>query len=274
MDESFSHQLHGSAYSYFFTGEHGVLQDGMGRTLGKGQRLIMVHAITKQDPLAACDDAGLPVQKGWFKPEESGKGRQERGPMGEEDIAEMLWQAKITSGDCHHGMTDKMFMEWLEKRLASAFKDALGNNEMILVLDNGSYHHGYDPEVGVPETNTKKHNTELLRKYKAGRITVQREERDGKGGKKVVVHNSPSRTPGVAVVLAVRRYSIGHSSLLSAQISPTNLRRKLSVHGEARVAADLDPPLKCHLFSRSSCFGKIVSNMPASTTVRSMGAVP
>lgn len=60
---------------------------------------------------------------------------------------------------------------------------------MILVLDNASHHHGYDSEVGVPETNTKMHNTALLRKNGAGRITVQREESDGKGGKKVVTRN-------------------------------------------------------------------------------------
>ena len=35
MDESFVHQLHGSAYSYFFMDEAGVVQDGMRRTSGK-----------------------------------------------------------------------------------------------------------------------------------------------------------------------------------------------------------------------------------------------
>ena len=35
MYESFVHQLHGSAYSYFFMDEAGVVQDGMRRTSGK-----------------------------------------------------------------------------------------------------------------------------------------------------------------------------------------------------------------------------------------------
>ena len=60
---------------------------------------------------------------------------------------------------------------------------------MVIVLDNASYHHGFDSEVGVPESNTKAHNTVLLRKYGAEKITVQREESDGKGGKKVVTGN-------------------------------------------------------------------------------------
>lgn len=36
MDESFVHQAHGSPYSYFPSDEDGVVQDGIGRTTGKG----------------------------------------------------------------------------------------------------------------------------------------------------------------------------------------------------------------------------------------------
>ena len=45
MDETLVHQLHGSDYSYFFMDEAGVLQDGMGRTSGKGLRVIMVLSL-------------------------------------------------------------------------------------------------------------------------------------------------------------------------------------------------------------------------------------
>ena len=45
MDEGFVHQAQGSAYSYFFTDENGVVDDGFGRTTGKGLRMIMVHTI-------------------------------------------------------------------------------------------------------------------------------------------------------------------------------------------------------------------------------------
>ncbi|CAN0312171.1 unnamed protein product [Ectocarpus sp. 4 AP-2014] len=175
MDESFCHQLHGSAYSYFLTDDDGVVQDGMGRTSGKGLRMIMVHAITKGGALAAVDENNFPIPEGWFKPKDKGKGRQGAGSMGTEETAEMLWQAKRATGDYHDAMTDKMFMEWLERRLAPAFKAKYGNKKMILVLDNASYHHGYDAEVGVPESNSKGYNTGLLRKYKRRKITVERE---------------------------------------------------------------------------------------------------
>lgn len=60
MDESFVHQAHGSAYSYFPSDEHGVVHDGIGRTTGKGLRMIMVHTITKWGPLAQVSD-GFPI---------------------------------------------------------------------------------------------------------------------------------------------------------------------------------------------------------------------
>ena len=39
----------------FFMDEAGVVQDGMGRTSGKGLLVIMVHAVTKDGPLVSRD---------------------------------------------------------------------------------------------------------------------------------------------------------------------------------------------------------------------------
>ncbi|CAN0419128.1 unnamed protein product [Ectocarpus fasciculatus] len=181
MDESFVHQAHGSPYSYFPSDENGVVQDGIGRTTGKGLRMIMVHAITKWGPLAKfCD--GFPIEEGWFKETGSGKKKME-----DEDTAEFLWQAKLAKGDYHAAMTDSMFMEWLEHRLSPAYNaiPEFEGKKMILVLDNASYHHGFDAEVKVPETNTKKHNVDLLRKFGAKSIRVKRKE----GEQGFVEHN-------------------------------------------------------------------------------------
>ncbi|CAN0476883.1 unnamed protein product, partial [Ectocarpus sp. 8 AP-2014] len=72
-------------------------------------------------------------------------------------------------------MTDSMFMEWLEHRRSPAFNaiPEFEGKQIILVLDNASYHHGFDAEVKVPETNTKKHNVDLLRKFGAKSIRVE-----------------------------------------------------------------------------------------------------
>ena len=175
MDESFVHQAHGSAYSFFPSDEDGVVQDGMGLTSGKGLRMIMVHAITKWGPLAKLCD-GFPIEEGWFKTKEGGKGKQggKDSSLEDAETAEFLWQAKLAKGDYHAEMTDQMFMEWLERRLTPAYKAEFKDKKMILVLDNASYHHGFDEEVKVPETNTKKHNVELLRRLGVRSIKVKR----------------------------------------------------------------------------------------------------
>lgn len=80
-------------------------------------------------------------------------------------------------------MTDKMFMTWLEKRLTPAFKKLFGDKKVILMLDNAWYHHGYDHDVKVPETNSKNFDTEVLRKHGYTHITLKRSVDDGRGGK-------------------------------------------------------------------------------------------
>ena len=190
MDESFVHQLHGSAYSYFFTDKDGVVQDGMGRKSGKGQRMIMVHAITKEGPLVTRGEGDFPIPEGPFAPKANGRGKQRSGDMGSVSTAECLWQAKHGKGDYHDAMTDKMFMDWLEKRLTPAFRTVFGEHKkMILVLDNAAYHHEYNEEVKVPESNTKKYNTELLQKHGVQYIKVPRPREDGEGKSTTVWRN-------------------------------------------------------------------------------------
>lgn len=65
-----------------------------------------------------------------------------------------------------------MFKDSLTRRRQPAFKGAFPCIEIILVLGNASYHHGYDPEVRVPETNTQAYNTDMPRQYKANGVTV------------------------------------------------------------------------------------------------------
>ncbi|CAM9976181.1 unnamed protein product [Ectocarpus sp. 8 AP-2014] len=209
MDESFVHQAHGSPYSYFPSDEDGVVQDGIGRTTGKGLRMIMVHAITKWGPLAKlCDE--FPIEEGWFK--ETGSGKKE---MEYEETAEFLWQAKLAKGDYHAAMTDSMFMEWLEHRLSPAFNATpeFEGKQMILVLDNASYHHGFDAEVKVPETNTKKHNVDLLRKFGAKSIRVERNE----GEQGVVEYNFEVPTePGSSFPAGNREGGVSRAEVATA----------------------------------------------------------
>ncbi|CAB1120820.1 unnamed protein product [Ectocarpus sp. CCAP 1310/34] len=153
MDESFVHQAHGSAYSYFPSDDTGVMQDGIGRTTGKGLRMIMVHAIAKHGPLAELQER-FPIREGWFKAKENRAKKINPGEadfeMSDEQTAEFLWQAKLATGDYHNAMTDGMFMQWLKHRLTPAFDAQFKNKKMFLVLDNASYHHHcFDEELKV-----------------------------------------------------------------------------------------------------------------------------
>ncbi|CAB1103515.1 unnamed protein product [Ectocarpus sp. CCAP 1310/34] len=192
MDESFVHQAHGSPYSYFPSDDDGVVQDGIGRTTGKGLRMIMVHAITKWGPLAKLCD-GLPIEEGWFK--ETGSGKKE---MEDEETAEFLWQVKLAKGDYHAAMTDSMFMEWLEHRLNPAYNaipDFKGKR-MILVLDN-----------------TKKHNVDLLRMFGVNSIRVKRKE----GEQGVVEHNLEVPTePGPSFPAGNREGGVSRAEVATA----------------------------------------------------------
>lgn len=55
-------------------------------------------------------------------------------------------------------------------------------DKMTMILDNAPYHHGYDRDAKVPETNNK-YNTGRLRKHGAPRIIVKRGDPGGRGGK-------------------------------------------------------------------------------------------
>ena len=106
---------------------------------------------------------------------------------------------------------------------------------MILVLDNAAYHHGLDSEIGVPESNTKVHNTVLSRKYGAEKVAVQREESHGKGGKKVVTQNVEVPEPGSFPNSNSKTWQwcyssgvgVGHSGVLFQLRHPEKLTEKV-----------------------------------------------
>ena len=197
MDENFVHQLHASAYSYFERDNKGVVHGGFGRTSGKGQRMIMVHAITKHGPLVTRDGDGFPIPEGPFKPKADGRGREGPGNLCEVPTAEFLWQAKHAKGDYHAAMTDKMFMDWIKMRLTPAFEKKFGKDKKkILILDNATYHHGYNEEVKVPESNSKTYNTSLLQNHGVKRIRVERAGDNCQGRSLITTHNFEVPEPG------------------------------------------------------------------------------
>lgn len=85
------------------------------------------------------------------------------------------------AGNYHVAMTDHTLKDWLTHRPIPVFKAVIfGDKEMILILDNASYHHGFDLEVDVRESDSKKHNTELLHTFGVQEIKVRRKVARGR----------------------------------------------------------------------------------------------
>ena len=125
MDESYVHQNHFPEKCWFHPDRPQVT-----RPAGKGQRLIIVYAITKDGLLRYCpagDDK--PPCPGEFD-------------SGIYPTSEMIYRAKSARGDYHDQMDCDMFMLWMERRLVPAFEAKYPGKIMVLCLDNAPYHHG------------------------------------------------------------------------------------------------------------------------------------
>lgn len=169
----------------------------------RGGRIIIVHAITRDGPLVAnsfSDSQGFPRRGGWFLKEDGRRssscdagssGGTSDAPSGgaggdntedgggcrtkisELPTAEMLFPAGEKTGA--DDMDAETFMKWMKRRLVPAFREKYGDKEMILVLDNASYHHGMADDWKSPLKATKAVNAALLRDLGVNTITVRRD---------------------------------------------------------------------------------------------------
>jgi len=58
----------------------------------------------------------------------------------------MIWSADKVNGDYHKNMNSTNFLLWLNNNLFPTFQILFSSKKMILVLDNGSYHHALGPD--------------------------------------------------------------------------------------------------------------------------------
>lgn len=78
-----------------------------------------------------------------------------------------------TRGDYHRIMDYEVFIEWIERRLLSVFRDTYGD-KIIFLLGNAPYHHGMAADwSNSPLKATKAVNAALFRDLGEGTITVQ-----------------------------------------------------------------------------------------------------
>ena len=93
------------------------------RPTGKGKRLVLLHAFTKD---------------GWLANDTSiHNDRVDQLSFS----CELIYEAEKGDGDYHDNMNGSIYMQWLNNRLLVAFNKRYPRQKMVLVLDNASYHH-------------------------------------------------------------------------------------------------------------------------------------
>jgi hypothetical protein len=98
------------------------------RPSGKGKRLVLLHAFTKD---------------GWLAFDRSvHNDRADQLSFS----CELIYEAEKGDGDYHDNMNGSIYMQWLNNRLMVAFNKLYPRRKMVLVLDNASYHHVRGPD--------------------------------------------------------------------------------------------------------------------------------
>jgi transposase len=133
-DESYCYQNHSAKNSY-------VHKDSViNKSTSKGERLIILHAITDKVPIAELDDNGYPICDLFQGDGENDNPKFYKRPDGKL-TAECMWKASIRTGDYHDNMNSEMFYQWVVNKLVPTFEKLNRGKQMVLILDNAAYHH-------------------------------------------------------------------------------------------------------------------------------------
>jgi len=166
IDESYIHCSHQFQYCWALSsdpqGHHTKAAPG------KGKRLIILHAMTK-DGLLHMEQRG-----------------RNTDPL-TNDVSnsfpscEFIFEAALDSENFHKNMNSTVFMQWVRNRLMPTFQRKYGHRmKMILVLDNARYHHPRHPDWISPNQMNKEQLAAFIASNPRGEngITIQRDGRD------------------------------------------------------------------------------------------------
>ena len=162
-DESYCLQNHSNKCSY--VNDKSVIN----KSSSKGQRLIILHAITHKRPLCQKEAVNNhPIESCYF---ENGKDvpKFREHPL-KKVTAECLWKSDTNTGDYHNNMNSEMFMHWVINKLVPTFEEENEGKKMILILDNAAYHH--KREIGSLSSKTKSELKTECDKYKIKHIDI------------------------------------------------------------------------------------------------------
>jgi hypothetical protein len=119
-DESYIHRTHAMSNSYINE------KSQVNRSSSKGQRLIIMYAITPDGPLCQRID-GIPVDDLQWNGDTPHPIPCEDGKR----TCENIWKATSSAGDYHDNMNSDMFMRWTEEKLIPTFEKLYPNLSCI-----------------------------------------------------------------------------------------------------------------------------------------------
>ena len=195
---------------------------------GKGKRLIILHAMTK-DGLLHFETRGRNASS-------LSNDVSEAFPS-----CEFIFEAALDSEDYHKNMNNTVFMQWVRNRLMPAFQRKYGPRmKMILVLDNARYHHPRHPDWISPNAMKKEQLAAWIASNPTGEngITIQRDCRTKYFGRTALFQHGGIYAPSVAELRAWVK-----ADLLSHPDTNRNLLQKeFDAHGYQTIYT---PPYEC-----------------------------
>ena len=159
-DETYVHRNHSSKNSYMSS------NSTINRSSSKGQRLVILHAITPFGPLCEREENGVPVSDLKWNGDTPHSKELSNGKL----TCELMWKAQSSSGDYHDNMNPDMFMKWTTNKLVPTFERLHPNKKMILICDNAAYHH--KRELGSLSNFTKNEILELCIQHNVEYIDI------------------------------------------------------------------------------------------------------
>ena len=224
-DESYIHTNHASRF--LWADELDPEGAQVRASPSKGQRLILLHAMTK--------DGLLHTPR---------RGRSSAPPtnvLSDVDCTcEVIFQGTVDSEDYHKNMDGTVFMNWVRNRLIHSFKRRYPNHKLILVLDNAAYHHPRGKDWVNPNKMTKQELAAWVVEHlpDGELMQVQADGRERVFGKAALFSNASKYAPTCKQMRAwVKAYLLAHPDT-----NQTLVQQEFARHGYQLIYT---PPYQC-----------------------------
>jgi transposase len=157
MDESYIHVGISTSRGWFIEGVKKQRGANKFRGQAKGERFIIIHAMTKFGMLET--KAAVPT-----------------ADLNQRCSSAMVVESFLAAGeqapeDYHHTVNSERFVAWMENRLLVAFRAKFPGKKMILIMDNAGFHHARGADWIAPEAMTRGHCGDFLRQIECSSIS-------------------------------------------------------------------------------------------------------